>query len=155
MSGYNIGVVGPDIIRPVTGMLKSTPKSEEELKSLENCNVVVSTVAAIQGMPNDLLKRLTGMFDAAFFDEAHHLPAYSWDRIHDLFADKPVLQFTATPFRLDGQRIAGRIIYNFPLSAAQEQGYFRKINFVEAFEPDPDDGDARIAELAVAQLRQD
>jgi len=117
-------------------MLKATPKSEKELKLLENCNVVVSTVAAIQGMPKNLLKRLAGMFGAAFFDEAHHLPAYSWDRIHDAFAEKPVLQFTATPFRLDGQRIPGRMTYNFPFRAAQAEGYFRKIQFLTTTRPE-------------------
>jgi len=149
-----IGVVPATAHLPVVGMLKGEPGAQE-LEWMKKCNVVVTTVAAIQELGAAELKQLTALFDQLYFDEAHHLPSISWKRISDAAAEKKVLQFTATPFRLDGQRIPGRIIYSFPLKMAQKQGYFRKINFQEVFETDATAGDAKIAELAVAQLRTD
>jgi len=135
-------------------MLKGAPTATDS-EWIKQCNVVVSTVAAIQILPAAELGALLAHFDQIYFDEAHHLPSDSWKRINDLAAEKKVLQFTATPFRLDGQRIQGKIIFNFPLRIAQKQGYFRKIRFIDVFEPDPDVGHASIAERAVEQLRKD
>jgi superfamily II DNA or RNA helicase len=150
----SIGVVPTSTIRPVTGMLKGRPGPEES-ELIRKCNVLVTTAAAIQSLPQAELRAFLKEFDQIYFDEAHHLPSESWRRIAELAAEKKVLQFTATPFRLDGQRIPGRIIYNFPLRHAQAQGYFRKIRFVDAFETDEEAGDASIARLAVEQLRKD
>lgn len=40
---------------------------------------------------------------------------------------KPALLFTATPFRNDEKALQGEIIYNYPLSKAQAEGYFTKM----------------------------
>jgi superfamily II DNA or RNA helicase len=149
-----IGVTAPEIIRPVTAMLKGTP-DPEDAELIKICNVVITTVAAIQHLSNKATQDFLNLFDQIYFDEAHHLPSASWNRVREFAETKKLLQFTATPFRLDGQRIPGRIIYNFPLRMAQEQGYFRKIRFLDAFSPDTEAGDAKIAELAVNQLRAD
>jgi superfamily II DNA or RNA helicase len=151
----HVGVIGSSVLRPVTGLIKSGFKSQGDLKAIARCNVVVSTVAALQGMTNGLLKKFLDYFDSVFFDEAHHMPALSWDRIFDFMTSQRIVQFTATPFRLDGMRIPGRIIFNFPLRYAQQDGYFRPIHFRDVFETDPDQGDQKVAELAVQQLRQD
>lgn len=143
------GVAMP-VVGAVHGMLDAT-----DTKRLEICNVVVATMSALAGMGIIQLRKLAALFDTVFFDEAHHLPANSWDRLNDLLQDHSVLQFTATPFRLDGRRIPGRIIYNFPLRLAQQQGYFREIDFVDIAELDDAQADHRIAEAAVARLRAD
>lgn len=148
-------VLGRETLRPVAAVLTRGPQSAEDLEDLRLCNVVISTVAMLEPLPTDALKRLLDEFDAVFFDEAHHLPAKSWRRISELLANKRVVQFTATPFRRDGQRVQGRIIYNFPLRLAQEQGYFRKIRFIEVNEYNPDAADVEIAQRAVEQLRRD
>ena len=150
-----VGAVASTVISPVVGMVTSNPCSEERLALIGGCNVVVSTVAAVQHIPPALLASFLSKFDAVFFDEAHHVPATSWERIFENLATQTVLQFTATPFRLDGRRMPGRIIYNFPLRMAQEQGYFRRIHFKEVFESDPSAADLKIAEKAVQQLRAD
>jgi len=56
----------------------------------------------------------------------------TWKEIKLKFevAEKPVLLFTATPFRNDGGRIEGEIIYNYPLSLAQRDRYYEKINLI-------------------------
>ena len=150
-----LGVIGDDVANPVVGVLRKSVQHKRDLQNLEKCNVVISTVAGLQHASTDLLKQFCGLFDTVFFDEAHHVPAVSWQRVIDALHNQCVVQFTATPFRLDGQRIPGRIIYSFPLRLAQEQKYFRKINFCEVFEPDEEKSDAAIAEEAVRQLRED
>jgi superfamily II DNA or RNA helicase len=149
-----IGVVPGTAQRPVVGMLKGKPEAQE-LDWIRKCNVLVTTVAAIQDLGAAELKQLMGLFDQLYFDEAHHLPSSSWKRISDAAEGRKILQLTATPFRLDGQRMPGRIIFSFPLKMAQKQGYFRKIHFQEVSETDTAMGDAKIAALAVAQLRKD
>jgi superfamily II DNA or RNA helicase len=150
-----LGVIGAGVANPVVGVLRKSVQNKKDLQNIEKCNVIISTVAGLQHSSTELLKQFCGLFDTVFFDEAHHVPANSWQRIIDALNNHSVVQFTATPFRLDGQRIPGRIIYNFPLRLAQEQKYFRQINFCEVFEPDEEKSDAAIAEEAVRQLRED
>ncbi|MEX2410011.1 MAG: helicase-related protein, partial [Candidatus Paceibacterota bacterium] len=88
-------------------------------------------------------------------DEAHHVPASSWSRLKQEFSGKPILQFTATPYREDKSPIKGEVIYNYPLLKAQEDGIFREINFQGVFETDPEKSDGLIAGKAIKQLRED
>ncbi|MGI8613294.1 MAG: acyl-CoA dehydrogenase family protein [Nocardioidaceae bacterium] len=67
-----------------------------------------------------------------FIDEAHHVAARTWYEIRRAFEQKPVVQFTATPFREDGKHLQGRTIYSFPLREAQAQGYFSNIDYTAA-----------------------
>jgi superfamily II DNA or RNA helicase len=71
--------------------------------------------------------------------------------------DEPTMNqaVTATPFREDGRTLPGKIIYNYPLQAAQEEGFFRPIRFLQVFEPDDQLADASIAAAAVGRLRED
>lgn len=62
-------------------------------------------------------------------DEVHHIGASGWSELRKKFLSKLILQFTATPFRDDGKKIDGEIIYNYGLSLAQKDGYFIPIDF--------------------------
>lgn len=148
------GVIGSDVVLPVVGGLFGAPQSDDIAK-LEQCNVVVATMASLAALGVMQLRKLLGLFDMVFFDEAHHVRAASWERLSDQLTKQLVVQFTATPFRLDGLRIPGRIIYNFPLRLAQEQGYFEQIDFLEVVSLDDDEADRQIAKLAVDRLRAD
>ena len=46
-----------------------------------------------------------------------------------MFHPRPVLLFTATPYREDGRSRPGRPIYRFPLREAQSDGYFTRIEY--------------------------
>ena len=92
-------------------------------------------------------------FSHLFVDEAHHVAATTWSDIRSAFAAKPVVQFTATPFREDGKHLQGRIVYSFPLREAQAQGYFSQIDFKSVV--DFQDPDRALAAEAVARLRDD
>jgi hypothetical protein len=90
-----------------------------------------------------------------FIDEAHHVAAPTWKGFKDMFAKNRIIQFTATPFRNDDEPIGGKRIFTFSLRHAQEQNYFKQIQFKPVMEFDPTRRDAAIAEAAVEQLRAD
>ena len=149
----SLGVVA-DIPKPVMGLLSSKPE-EDHFDALRACNVVVTTMASIGLAGSAVQERFAQIFSHVFFDEAHHMEAATWKRFRQYCSHASTLLFTATPFREDGRAIEGRIIYSFPLSAAQEQGYFKPIRFLEVFEPDTRRADEAIAQVAVGRLRED
>jgi superfamily II DNA or RNA helicase len=150
------GVCGPQTEYPIVGILNQRPNSMKEMQSFfEACNVVVSTMALLGRLQDDEQKVLSALNSHLFIDEAHHIKAETWSRLRDHFVGRSVLQFTATPFRNDGRHVDGRVIFNYPLRRAQDEGYFTRINLVPLFEFDPDEADRVIAESAVERLKID
>lgn len=144
------------IRNPVVGVITKRPKSAADLEILKNCNVAITTASAVaQGTATEYLNVLATQCSHLILDEAHHLPSNTWSGLRESFANKPVLQFTATPFRRDGQPIDGKTIYNYPLRRAQEDGFFKPINFHPIFEIDAENGDRAIAKQAVKKLEED
>ncbi len=139
---------------PIVGILSSKPEARH-FAALKICNVIVTTMSSIGLAKSDVQHRFASLFSHIFFDEAHHGEAATWKKFRTHCKPARVLLFTATPFREDGKSIDGKIIYDFPLSAAQQQSYFKPIRFVEVFEPDHTASDHAIAEKAVARLRED
>lgn len=148
-----IGVID-DIPLPVVAALSSRP-DRTHFDAIRACNVVVATMSSIGLADPDTQREFAHLFSHIFFDEAHHIEAATWKRFRNHCAAAHTLLFSATPFREDGKPIEGKLIYNFPLSAAQDQEYFNPIRFVEVFEPDERQSDIKIAEAAVARLRED
>ena len=139
---------------PVVGIVSSA-LSSAHFPVLERCNVIVATMAAIGLSENSLQQRFAALFTHVCFDEAHHIQAATWKRFHSHCSKLRTVLLTATPYREDGKSIEGKMIYDYPLSAAQALGYFQPIRFVEVFEPDETLADRRIAEAAVGRLRED
>lgn len=151
-----IGVVDRKSISPTVVLLKSVPKSDEELKNLlENSNVIVTTMSLVNKLKEEQCKKLVKFSEMLIFDEAHHIMAKSWQKFREKFVKKKILQFTATPFRNDGKKIDGKIIYNYPLHKAQEEGYFQKIHYYPIHEFNERNGDMSIAKKAIACLERD
>lgn len=148
-----IGVVD-NIPLPVVGTLSSKP-SPNHFEGVRACNVVVTTMSSIGLADNAVQQDFASLFTHVFFDEAHHSVATTWKKFRKCCEHARVVLFTATPYREDGKALEGKIIYEFPLGTAQEQGYFRSIRFIEVFEPDDALADRKIAEAAVARLRED
>ena len=69
--------------------------------------------------------------------------------------NKPVLQFTATPFRRDGKHLGGKSIFTYPLRKAQEEKYFTPITFVSIWEYNRDVADQAIAKRGIQTLQED
>lgn len=152
----DIGTIDSNAKLPNVLCLRSCPKSEEELSELlKECNIIVSTASLVGGFDDSYMKIISAACDTFIVDEAHHIKAGRWEQIKSFFVSKRILQFTATPFRNDGKKLDGEIIYNFPLAKAQEQGYFKKINFSPIIEFDDEQGDVQIATAAIEQLQQD
>lgn len=153
-----IGAVGEMIENPIVACLISSPKDRIELDELLNkCNIVVVTMSLLNSVHfnDEFLSVLATTCDTLIIDEAHHVPSTSWQRIKNAFGNIKCLQFTATPFRNDGKKVDGDIIYNYPLALAQERGYFKPINFYPIFEFDNDKKDDSVAAKAVELLDAD
>ena len=54
-----------------------------------------------------------------------------------------------------GKLVDGRVIFGYPLAAAQRDGYFKPIRFVSVFQVDPEQADVEMAEEALKALRAD
>ena len=150
------GIVGKDALYPVVGIIRQGFVTEPNLTAFfEQCNVIVTTMSILSGMSAEEQEKLENLCSTVFIDEAHHVKAKSWNDFKRKFPSEKVVQFTATPFRNDGQRLDGKIIFNFPLKKAQEQGYFKRIQFLPIREYDSDKADILIAQTAIAKLRED
>lgn len=141
---------------PIVGILKHELKTVNDVDAFfSKCNVVVATMQIMGRCKPDIQARIAINTPFLFIDEAHHIGARTWKEFKDKFKENKILQFTATPFREDGKAVDGKRIYTYPLKKAQEEGYFKKINFKPVFEYDPSKIDKTIAEAAVTQLKED
>lgn len=149
-------VLHPDAPNPVVGILTKVPKTAADLDIFKQCNVVISTMNAVSdkdAMP--IWKDLAALVGTLIIDEAHHIGAKGWTDVRNAFAEKRILQFTATPFRRDGQLVDGQVIYSYPLRMAQADGYFKPIVFEPVYEASQSRADEVIAETAISKLRED
>ncbi|NRY61478.1 DEAD/DEAH box helicase [Clostridium beijerinckii] len=151
-----VDVIKSKAINPVVAMLSTTPSSADELRDIvDKSNIIVTTMSLINVFPSDYIEICCELCSELFIDEAHHIAASTWNQLKRQFEKQRILQFTATPFRNDEKKVDGKIIYNFPLALAQEQGYFENINFKSIFEFDEECSDLSIAKAAVEQLETD
>lgn len=147
-----IGVINEFCKYPVIGILKKSFKSkEEEAKFFKQCNVVITSMQLVINLD---AKNLNENFSHLFIDEAHHITLNKWGDIVNKFKNK-IVQFTATPFRNDGKMLKGDIIYKYSLLQAQEEKYFKKINFEPVMEFDEEKADETIAEKTIEVLKKD
>ena len=56
--------------------------------------------------------------------------AASWDALRAKFPRAKIVNFSATPTRADGQLMAGRILYSYPVSRAIQEGYIKRLKAV-------------------------
>jgi superfamily II DNA or RNA helicase len=148
------GLLPGHIGYPVVGVLKSGFENTTEIKTFcDGCNVIVTTMPLLGRFSELDQKTLASCCSHLFIDEAHHVRAATWNRLRSRFAGKQILQFTATPYRNDGQHIDGKIIFNYSVRKAQQEGYFRNIVLREVW--DYVEPDRAVAEAAVGQLRTD
>ena len=152
----NLGVLADGFEFPIVGRLDHELQSAEEAEKLFSpCNVIVATVQALIGSGAEAQAKVVELTSHLFLDEAHHVAAPSWRTIKHQFVGKPIVQFTATPYRRDSKRVEGRIIYSYPLRKAQSEGYFSSIQYRPVFEFDRATADRKIVETGILQLRSD
>ncbi|WP_105179223.1 DEAD/DEAH box helicase [Streptococcus suis] len=151
-----ISVVSDQAIFPNCLLYKSTVKDSEKdilFNGIDNINIIITTPALIKALPNDLFEKIYSNVELVVFDEAHHLAANDWRKVRDKFSGKKILQFTATPFRNDGKKIDGKIIFKYSLSLALQNNYFKPIDFHPIHEYNITKSDEKIADVAVKLLQ--
>ncbi|NMO53415.1 DEAD/DEAH box helicase family protein [Actinoplanes sp. TBRC 11911] len=149
-----LGIVTNTALRPVVGRIQKGFTSADVAGSFARaCNVIVATPQALTACDPDARDAVAGACTHLFVDEAHHVAARTWSDVRDLFVRKPVVQFTATPFREDGRHLQGRSIYSFPLREAQAQGYFSYVDYTAVI--DFENLDRAVAAQSIAKLRAD
>lgn len=150
------GIVDASCLNPIVGIIKTGFTTPQELQDFINkCNVVISTMDLLTDFSIQHRAILNNSFSHFFVDEAHHSEARTWKELIDKFDKEKVFLFTATPFRNDGKSLQGKVIFNFSLRKAQEQKYYKKINYLPIREYNKKLADQKIAEKAVEQLITD
>ena len=118
------------------GVLAGTPYPEPvEIRGtttnrsdLDEADVVITNIQQLQGDANKWLAGLPAdYFDLIVFDEGHHSVAATWETLKARFPKARIVNFSATPLRADGQKMAGRVIYSYPVSRAIQEGYVKRL----------------------------
>ncbi|GHT08445.1 hypothetical protein FACS189426_04080 [Bacteroidia bacterium] len=153
-------IISKHALYPKVSVLKKSIDTMEDVEKILDANVIISTpyiLASLKKGKTDLFNRIVKECSHLIVDEAHHVVAQTWREIKLNFETqkKPILLFTATPFRNDRGRLEGETIYNYPLSLAQRDNYYEKIVFVPIVDFNPETADEKIAEQAVKTLKRD
>ncbi len=100
---------------------------------LDLANIVVINIQKLQErLVSSLINRLPkDFFDMIIIDEAHHSTASTWVDSIQHFSNAKVVKLTATPYRTDGRKIAGKLIYNYKLSQAMAHDYVKSLKMNE------------------------
>jgi superfamily II DNA or RNA helicase len=153
---HRLGVLAPGAHYPVVARLLGALKTVEQADAaFAGCNVLVTTMNVLHYCQEPALQRLAELCSHLFIDEAHHISAPTWTKVRQVFMARRIVQFTATPFRNDKKYVDGKIIFNYPLSKAQREEYFKPINLLAVNESNPLIADQLIAARAVRQLEAD
>lgn len=98
---------------------------------LDEADVVITNIQQLQGADNKWLNSLPkDFFDLILFDEGHHSVASTWEALKRQFPDAKIVNFSATPLRADGQKMAGRVLYSFPIFRAIKEGYVKRLKAI-------------------------
>ena len=96
--------------------------------SIDEAHVVITNIQQLQGQENRWLAGLPDdYFDLVLFDEGHHSVAETYESLKSKFPKARIVNFSATPLRADGQRMAGRVLYSYPIFRAIQEGYVKRL----------------------------
>ena len=128
--------------------------SEHDLKKQF---IVVATSQIFNSFQDEKLEVFLNQFDRLIFDEAHHSEAPTWKKLRNNFIQrkKKIFQFTATPYRGDGKKLEGKLIYQYSIAKAFDEGIFEKIQFEAVSEYYDDKSDEVVARKALEVLQKD
>lgn len=151
-----MGLLDPEAQYPIVGILKHKLDTVDDAEAyFRACNVVITTMQVVSQCSGAVQQRIAELTSHLFVDEAHHVRAETWDGFRERFRARRIVQFTATPYRRDGQPVDGEIVFDYPLSRAQAESYFRPIRFRSIDEPLRSLADEHLATVAIAQLNDD
>lgn len=150
-----LGVVDSDVKLPRVKIVTGKKSITEWQEVIKDSNVIVTTMASVTGLEESIVRLIANTVDYLVLDEAHHSQATTWATFIFYFRNSKILLFTATPFRNDGKKLEVRILFNYSLRKAQEDGYYKPIQFCPVMKFNREDGDVAIAEKAVGILKRD
>lgn len=95
---------------------------------LDEAHVVITNIQQLQGQENRWLANLPAdYFDLILFDEGHHSVAETYEGLKVKFPAARIINFSATPLRADGRKMAGRVLYSYPIFRAIQEGYVKRL----------------------------
>lgn len=116
--------------------LTSVIEDKKQWAKILKSNDVVVAIPGTLNKVNNLTETIgKNAFDLVFVDEAHHSRAASWINILEAFGQAKQILLTATPFRRDNRDLKARLVYNYSLKQAYEDGLFSKIQFIPVVTP--------------------
>ncbi len=126
----------------------------EDWEHWEAADVVIGTPHVLSdGYPN-VTRVPRNLFDLILFDEAHHLPASTWTKLHDAVDARAVL-LTATPVRRDGKRLPGEIAFVYPLERALDTKVYSPVEYIPVTPAAGEEKDHALAMKAKERLLSD
>ncbi len=128
-------VLDQEVPTPIVCELKNKYSDSVHDDVIEADVVVASPQCALSLSESEI----KNSFDMVLVDEAHHVPAPTWQQILINMDESRHFLFTATPFRLDRKEIKGDMLFSYPLSMAYRDGIFGEIRYIpieEAAEKD-------------------
>lgn len=126
----------PDMFYIKCGVLQGAPYPEPvEIRGtstnrgdLDEADVVITNIQQLQGQENRWLANLPAdYFDLILFDEGHHSVAETYEGLKVKFPAARIINFSATPLRADGRKMAGRVLYSYPIFRAIQEGYVKRL----------------------------
>jgi len=122
---------------PLSGPFISELKTGANNHDCDSAHIVVGNIQQFAGKNNRWYEALPhDYFAMMLIDEGHHAPAETWQKLIAYFRNAKVVSFTGTPFRSDGQPMAGASVYSFGYTRAMLSGY---ISPIEAVHVTPDE----------------
>ncbi|MFC3484424.1 DEAD/DEAH box helicase [Amycolatopsis roodepoortensis] len=107
--------------------VRELKKRVQSWAELADAEVVVASPSTISPVHYSELPPPVDLFDLLIIDEAHHSPAPTWRAIIEHFEEAKTVLLTATPRRLDGQKLPGEHIYHYPLKQALAEQLFKPV----------------------------
>lgn len=138
--------------------IKKSISNDEDWNNLKNFDVVISTpncISSTYDFVKDPVEEIKNkLFDLIIIDEAHHIPAKTWQHILNQFNNSKNILLTATPFRRDKKVISGTQVYGYPLKLAIENGYYETISYIPIEINPNEDKDTILAQNAKIQFEK-
>jgi superfamily II DNA or RNA helicase len=122
-----LGALAAAIEPPKLLELSERINSIEQWESLREYDIVVAAPPSVSPKYQDVPPPPADLFDLLLIDEAHHVPAQSWQAVLNAFRSTHRVLFTATPFRRDGREIKGKLAYVYHLRSAFEDWKLRGV----------------------------
>lgn len=150
-----LGAVAGDLAAPSVHAVENRIEDTTDWQALSFHDVIISTPNSISPGISGIAEPPADFFDVVLIDEAHHSAAESWKALLENLSPAKQVHFTATPFRRDRRELPGKLIYNYELRQAYEDGVFGQLNYRPVQPAEGQNADVAIATAAARQLRED